>query len=281
MNREHKIWDNGNKVTIIKSYEEGWDNFDYEYIVGDAPIGILGCNLRDYTLEHNNGNMKNENDVFVWVMTEKKINSFDFTVADLMESYGYDSYTDCETSEDVCIDVNKEYSVEEQKDIIMDMFYNDCLDAGMIFNILNQTKFDRFIIRPFYAYIHSGISVSLGDFRDPWDSGMAGLTWYEPYEDETMENAEKCFREYFDTYDDYIQGYYNEYHLQTFEKVDGEWKSYDDYWDVAKSFEDVWENYDYRITDPVDHFSEADKDLVRQEIFIGDDEVLDFLENLD
>lgn len=32
-------------------------------------------------------------------------------------------------------------------------------------------------IRPLYAYEHSGITISLGAFRDPWDSGQVGLVF--------------------------------------------------------------------------------------------------------
>lgn len=30
-----------------------------------------------------------------------------------------------------------------------------------------------------YAYIHSGISLSLTDFKDPWDSGIAGVLLFK------------------------------------------------------------------------------------------------------
>lgn len=276
MDREHKIWDNGNKCTIIRAYYDNWD-FDFESLIGDAPIGILGCNLRDYSLEHNNDNLKTTKDVFEWAMKEKKVKSFKFTVADLMKAYGSDSYYDYESDEDVCFNANKEYSVEELKDLILNMYDNDCFDDGDIFNIINQTEFERFIIRPFYAYIHSGISVSLGDFSDPWDSGVAGFAWYEPYDDETMEDAERYFKEDFSVYDDYVCGYYNEYHITSFEKKNGEWTCYDDFWSFEKSFEDAWEhNYD-KVTDEVKSFTEEDKDLVRREISIDDEEVLDYL----
>lgn len=276
MDREHKIWDNGNKCTIIREYEDSWD-FDFENLVGDSPIGILGCNLRDYSLEHNNGNLKNTEDIFKWVMEDKKIKSFNFTAADLMKAYGYDSYFDYEINEDVCFDANKDYTVEELKKLVINLYENDCLDDGILFNIINQTEFENFIIRPFYAYIHSGICVSLGDFADPWDSGVAGFAWYEPYECETMEDAERCFKNDFSIYDDYIRGCYNEYHITSFEKKNGVWSCYDDFWSFETSFEDAWEHNCEKMNDRVKNFAEEDKNLVRQEIDIDDEEVLDYL----
>ena len=279
MSREYKIWDNGDKVTVIKSFEDSW-SYDFNYIVGDdVPFGILGCNLKNYDINYHNGLMKFIGDLFEWVMTEKRINSFKFTVADLMKSYGYDSYTDRETSEEVPVDTKREYTVREQKQLIMDMFYNNCLDASMTYNILNQIEFDKFILKPFYAYIHSDISISLGDYKDPWDSGVAGFAWYEIY-DETEEEAERSFVDYFNTYNDYIQGLYDEYSVRTYEKINGKWNACDDYWDVAKSFEDVWENYGYTIENVVDSFSEEDRDIVRKKIKINDERILEFLDDL-
>ena len=35
------------------------------------------------------------------------------------------------------------------------------------------------VIFPLYMYDHSGLSFSLGDFRDKWDSGQVGFIWME------------------------------------------------------------------------------------------------------
>lgn len=275
--REYKIWDNGNKCTIINQYEDYGGNVDFDYLIGDTPFGILSCNLRDYSLEYNYDHMKTAGDIFGWVMRAKKINKFNFDVNDIVKAFGDNTYIGYE-GEDVVIDTEKEYSTEELRELILDMFDNDCFDDGMIYNIINNTSFDRFIICPFYAYIHSGIAISLGDFRDPWDSGMAGFTWYEFDEGETEVEAVRRFHDCFETYDDYIQGYYMEYHICTYEKKDGRWSLEDDFWDYQKSFEDAWECVDFNITDEVKNFSEEDKDLARSEVIVGDEEVLDYFE---
>lgn len=274
MNREYKIYDNGNKCSIVKEYEESWD-FDFERLIGDDPFGILGCNLRSYSLEHNAGNLKTTEDIFYWVMKEKKIKSFNFTVKDVVRDYGSDVYVGCD-GDDVKIEYKSDMTVEELRDVIIDMADCSCFDDGDLFNIINETRFEDIIIKPFYAYIHSGISVSLGDYGDPWDSGIAGFAWMEPREGETLEEAEKYFKEDFSTYDDYICGYYNEYNIMSFEKENREWKMTDDFWTVEKSFEDAWENLG-KFENIVEDFSEEDKDLVRREISIDTEEVLNYL----
>lgn len=276
MPREYKIWDNGKKCTIINEYVA--DNFEFDYLIGDEPFGILSTNLKDYFLGWRNGLMKTIEEVFDWVMREKEIRKFNFTIDDIVKSYGYDSYISLNSNEEVHIDKDIIYSTNEMKDIIMDMFESDCFDDGDLYNILNQTEFNNFIIRPFYAYIHSGISISLGDFNDSWDSGIAGVTWYEPYE-ELMEDAQRHFEEDFQEFNEYLQGYYNEYHIATYEKVDNMWKLEDEYWDIQKSFEDIWSNLDFEIDNLIPNFSEEDKEFVRKELIINDNKVLDYFEN--
>lgn len=37
----------------------------------------------------------------------------------------------------------------------------------------------RYWSAPVYAYIHSGVTISMGSFGDPWDSGQSGIVYAE------------------------------------------------------------------------------------------------------
>lgn len=71
---------------------------------------------------------------------------------------------------------------------------------------------------PVYAYIHSGVKLSLGKFSCPWDSGMSGIFVIgkdelkhpdgTPYNTkEVLKVAESCIEEYSDYLDGNVFGY--------------------------------------------------------------------------
>jgi len=70
------------------------------------------------------------------------------------------------------------------------------------------------IISPLYLYDHSGITISMGGFSCPWDSGQVGYiyidkaTIVENWGDtpEAYEKAKKCMEGEVETYDDYLVG---------------------------------------------------------------------------
>jgi hypothetical protein len=68
-------------------------------------------------------------------------------------------------------------------------------------------------IRPVYAYEHSGITISLGAFGDPWDSGQVGVIyttrklWDARVGGElNAETAEALYRDEIASYDQYLRG---------------------------------------------------------------------------
>ena len=71
----------------------------------------------------------------------------------------------------------------------MDFLFAFILDGGRYFSIKSEGAFvpvdengealDGLFALPVYAYVHSGIALSLGSFSDPWDSGRAGWVYVE------------------------------------------------------------------------------------------------------
>jgi len=65
------------------------------------------------------------------------------------------------------------------------------------------------IISPLYLYDHSGITISMGGFSCPWDSGQVGFIYIEKDKiqeewDGDYESAKKCMEGEVQTYDDYL-----------------------------------------------------------------------------
>jgi hypothetical protein len=73
------------------------------------------------------------------------------------------------------------------------------------------------IILPLYMLDHSGLTISLNDFHDKWDSGIIGLCYLTPQKirecymvkritKQIKERAEKLIQCEIETYDQYISG---------------------------------------------------------------------------
>lgn len=86
-------------------------------------------------------------------------------------------------------------------------------------SVVQHLKRDRaaVIVLPLYLYDHSGISISTGDFTDPWDSGQVGYIYAD--RDAILEalggkkitaaklkRAEQILRNEVATYDQYLTG---------------------------------------------------------------------------
>lgn len=77
---------------------------------------------------------------------------------------------------------------------------------------------------PVYMYDHSGQSISLADFGDPWDSGICGYIWvtkekiFKEFSDVTEENwkqkARECAEREIEVYNQYIEGDVYKYILE-------------------------------------------------------------------
>lgn len=73
-----------------------------------------------------------------------------------------------------------------------------------------SSEFYGWIVRPVFAYIHSGVTISLGAFSCPWDSGCAGFIAMQPdHEDwkgKTEEEKIKYMENMVETVDNYLTG---------------------------------------------------------------------------
>ena len=100
------------------------------------------------------------------------------------------------------------------------------------------------LMAPLYLYDHSGITISIGDFKDRWDSGQVGFIFIphsrirkeysvKRISKKVMEQAQGCMKGEVETYDDYLTG--NIYGYKVFSDADGEneidscWGFYGDY----------------------------------------------------
>ena len=89
-----------------------------------------------------------------------------------------------------------------------------------------------YVIRPLYAYIHSGITVSLGGFSDPWDSAQCGIVVCDlddirrewaghgdvANHDFLVAQANEVIKAEVETFDQYLTGQVYGYKIET---VDG------------------------------------------------------------
>ena len=87
------------------------------------------------------------------------------------------------------------------------------------------TERDDVIWLPVYAYIHSGIALSTGEFGDPWDSGQCGIIYVETetarkeYGDSFSEdNVREYLAQEIETFHQYVSGNVYGYIVE----VDGE-----------------------------------------------------------
>lgn len=69
-----------------------------------------------------------------------------------------------------------------------------------------ESPYKGWHIFPVYAYIHSGITVSLGAFGDPWDSGCCGYVALAPKMFPGKEEAYVAAKATIETADDYLTG---------------------------------------------------------------------------
>jgi hypothetical protein len=145
----------------------------------------------------------------------------------LGDEHGYNDPADfrkelaCEADDDL------EEELERLKDDVWDRLYgraseNGCDDFDSCAAYANRfvrprieklldAALEGHVILPLYLYDHSGITMSVGSFGCPWDSGQVGWIVCDP---ETIEKefngdrdlAEKCLIAEVATYDDYLTG---------------------------------------------------------------------------
>lgn len=111
---------------------------------------------------------------------------------------------------------------------------------------------DEIYLKEVYMYDHSGQTISLSPFGDPWDSGICGWIWVEKEKilkeypeidpDKWTEKAKKVMQSEIETYDQYIRGDVYGFDIEQLEEVeirnrstgetriDEEWKDFDGCW---------------------------------------------------
>ena len=110
-------------------------------------------------------------------------------------------------------------------------------------------KDENICIKPIYMYDHSGQTISLSPFGDPWDSGICGYiyvskeeifkVYHNATEDSWKDFANKAMNGEIEVYDDYIRGnvfdyYISQKHIEEHKRLDNglmwtteEWETID------------------------------------------------------
>lgn len=92
----------------------------------------------------------------------------------------------------------------------LDIFWDEAIEGLTIGDYESMAEeIPDFAFYPVYMYDHSGISLSLGDFGDPWDSGQLGVFCVNKKEAEDLIlSKEKGWRE---AYHDYLKSIIEEF----------------------------------------------------------------------
>jgi hypothetical protein len=127
--------------------------------------------------------------------------------------------------------------------------YAERLISARIEKLVDNAVRDGYVILPLFLYDHSGITMSVGGFSCPWDSGQVGWIVCDK---ETIEKewngdrdlAEKCLIAEVATYDDYLTGNVYGFIVEEREEVEGvDWCD-DEGWEDVDS---CWGFYGYDV----------------------------------
>lgn len=109
----------------------------------------------------------------------------------------------------------KEYSVEGKLAGREASYMADAIRECLPMDSLMELAGRNYCISPLYLLDHSGISISMSSFHDPWDSGQVGWVYvshekikeeYGAVTDETVKMAETVLRGETERYDCYLTG---------------------------------------------------------------------------
>ena len=78
----------------------------------------------------------------------------------------------------------------------------------------------QFWVFPLYAYIHSGVSLSLGEFSCPWDSGQVGWVYVAKEEWRLQKSARKAAEGLVESWNSYLSGEVYGYIIRDDEGID-------------------------------------------------------------
>lgn len=261
--REMKIAKDESKCFIMDEEDFDGDFFD---LVGDDNFGVLSCGLSRENLNFNNDLFQDLDGLFRAFYMDHEISEIGVTIEELQKMTNLELQAS---------------TLEEKKNLIISLFENGDLSDWDLVCILKKTTFEKAILLPFYAYIHSGIAISLEDPNDKWDSGFAGFVWYEIDDNTSLEEAQKYLKSDFELYDEYIEGEYHTYYNRVMVHDKDGWREDDSCAYFATSFDDAWDQAGVPITmETREHFSEETLEEVRRSIPLDDNSVLDYFDNL-
>ena len=137
----------------------------------------------------------------------KKIN----VTMKLVESYSFKEYMDRYFAPDefVVVDNLKRHTLGGDKIPEGYDSIEEAIESYIEEKFPNINK-EELLIFPVYAHIHGDVSLSLGEYTDPWDSGIAGYVIVHPFvnfpeeAEETKEYVEKAIKEFNEGYSEWI-----------------------------------------------------------------------------
>lgn len=121
----------------------------------------------------------------------------------------------------------------------LDDLEDDLID-GITFSDLQNIAGQELISLPLYLYDHSGLSMSVTDFGDRWDSGQVGIIWTTIDRVKTARGgkqtkaewsllAKKNLKDEVEMYNQYLQGEVYGY-IEEKQTEDGKWEESDSCW---------------------------------------------------
>ena len=124
-----------------------------------------------------------------------------------------------------------------------DIFY---AGAGMYKEAMEMLRKSDVVILPVFVFEHSGISISVSDFGNRWDSGQAGWIYttkekvmeaLNTAEESWRETATECLKNEIKIYDMYLQGEVYGIITEEYDEENDDWEEADSCWGF---YNDKW-----------------------------------------
>lgn len=214
---------------------EDYDNFGKmvcfhrRYILGDKhQFSTPRAFMSDLIIKYCENTTVNENVIWQFVLNNK---ATDVRVEKNVEvSNSYDFFTRFDYNHSFSEEPDKTLNVDELKEVINIEWILDQLYDNEMISLVKDIK--EIIIMPLYLMDHSGISISVNDFGDPWDSGQVGWIYatkekiieeYGEFNDYTIAKAKHIMENEVEFYDHYLSGdvyYYTLYDMNQEDVID-------------------------------------------------------------
>jgi hypothetical protein len=145
-----------------------------------------------------------------------------------------------------------------------DVYLKDKILEYMTIGNLRHFAEQHNIIIPLYLYDHSGITISTGDFNDPWDSGQVGWI-YASYEDivkeygdtspKNIDKARKLLIAETKTYNYYLRSECYGYKIyENDEEIDSCWGFLGDFDEAKEAMKEYFPEQIAALIDGIDYF---------------------------